>query len=199
MQPRNEHKMWNPRKTLVLHNSRETLARLLYRRIRHLCTTYKMQNIWTVIPSMLCMYCSWCLTRWSKMIGYDNLICNVVWCYGTCLQALCSLFLLRSLFFFCMATFAKCTNQDSNCVYAGTILWHKRWYDDTNMIWYVLNGRCRSLMCTSNVAGNTQMASLDRQVTQNGLGVINCNCKGNIQWCRRGYRPWRWWVAVFLM
>ena len=28
-------------------------------------------------------------------------------------------------------------------------------------------------MCTSNVAGNTQMASLDRQVTQNGLGIIN--------------------------
>ena len=28
-------------------------------------------------------------------------------------------------------------------------------------------------MCTSNIAGNTQMASLDRQVTQNGLGVIN--------------------------
>ena len=28
-------------------------------------------------------------------------------------------------------------------------------------------------MCTSNVAGNTQMASLDRQVTQNGLEVIN--------------------------
>ena len=28
-------------------------------------------------------------------------------------------------------------------------------------------------MCTSNVAGNTQMASLDRQVTQNGLGFIN--------------------------
>ena len=30
-----------------------------------------------------------------------------------------------------------------------------------------------SLMCTSNVAGNTQMASLDRQVRRNGLGVIN--------------------------
>ena len=28
-------------------------------------------------------------------------------------------------------------------------------------------------MCTSNIAGNTQMASLDRQVMQNGLGVIN--------------------------
>ena len=35
-----------------------------------------------------------------------------------------------------------------------------------------------SLMCTSNVAGNTQMASLDRQVTQNGLGVNNGMCKG---------------------
>ena len=28
-------------------------------------------------------------------------------------------------------------------------------------------------MCTRNIAGNTQMASLDRQVTQNGLGVNN--------------------------
>ena len=26
-------------------------------------------------------------------------------------------------------------------------------------------------MCTSNIAGNTQMASLDRQVTQNGQGL----------------------------
>ena len=33
-------------------------------------------------------------------------------------------------------------------------------------------------MCTSNIAGNTQMASLDRQVTQNGLEVINAICKG---------------------
>ena len=35
-----------------------------------------------------------------------------------------------------------------------------------------------SLMCTSNVAGNTQMASLDRQVTQNGLEVINAIARG---------------------
>ena len=28
-------------------------------------------------------------------------------------------------------------------------------------------------MCTSHVAGNTQMARLDRQVMQNGLGVNN--------------------------
>ena len=39
-------------------------------------------------------------------------------------------------------------------------------------------------MCTSNVArqktwsANTQMASLDRQVTQNGLGVINAIARG---------------------
>ena len=33
-------------------------------------------------------------------------------------------------------------------------------------------------MCTSNVAGNTQMASLDRQVTQNRLGVNNAMVRG---------------------
>ena len=33
-------------------------------------------------------------------------------------------------------------------------------------------------MCTGYVAGNTQMASLDRQVTQNGLGVINAMARG---------------------
>ena len=71
-----------------------------------------------------------------------------------------------------MATFAQCTNQDSNCVYAGTNLRHNGWHD-TKMIWYACNGWCRPLMCTSHVAGNTQMASLDRQVTQNGLGVNN--------------------------
>ena len=158
--------MWNPRKTLVLHNSRETLARLLYWRIRHLCTTYKMQNIWNFIPSMLCMFGSRCFSqddpRWSDMT-----ILYAMWYDAMALayKLLCSLSLLKSLFFFsffCMATFAQCTNQDSNCVYAGTNLWHKRWYDDTNMIWYACNGSCRSLMCTSNIVGNTQMASLDR-------------------------------------
>ena len=46
------------------------------------------------------------------------------------------------------------------------------------MIWYVCYGKYGSLMCTSNVAGNTQMASLDRQVTQNGLGVNNAIARG---------------------
>ena len=86
-------------------------------------------------------------------------------------------FCLKAYYYFWYGHYAKCTNQDSNCVYAGTILWHKRWYD-TKMVWYVCNGRCKSLMCTSNVAGNIQMASLDRQVTQKGLGVINAIARG---------------------
>ena len=52
-----------------------------------------------------------------------------------------------------------------------------RWYLLYGM--YAMGGVARwSLMCTSNVAGNTQMASLDRQVTQNGLGVNNAMAKG---------------------
>ena len=120
------------------------------------------------IPSMLYMYdLPVFRTRWSKMI--NMVVWYAMWlCYGYCLQALCFSLFLKSFFY--MATYAKCTNQDSNCVYAGTILWHKGWYDDTkHMIWYVCNGRYGSLMCISNIAGNTQMASLDRQVTQNGL------------------------------
>ena len=138
-----------------------------------------------------------------KMIQDDRIWKSYVQCgmmLWHLLTSFFALFLLLKSFisFFSMATFAQCTNQDSNCVYAGTNLRHNGWYD-TKMIWYVCNGWCRPLMCTSHVAGNTQMASLDRQVTQNGLGIINTICKGNIQWCRRGYHPLRWWVAVFLM
>ena len=140
MQPRNEHKMWNPRKTLVLHNSRETLARLLNRRIRHLCTTYKMQNVWAFYPKYaMCMMFPVFFSRWSKMIGYDNLMCNVVWCYGYCLQALCSLFLLlKSLFFSLIWPLMRNAQTKIAIVYTGTILWHKGWYYDTTMIpiWY---------------------------------------------------------------
>ena len=82
------------------------LARLLNRRIRHLCTTYKMQNVWAFDPKYaMCMMFPVFFSRWSKMIGYDNLMCNVVWCYGTFLQAsLLFLFFLKALFFFYMAT-----------------------------------------------------------------------------------------------
>ena len=147
---------------------------------------------------MLCMYGFRCFSRWSKMIGYDNLM-QCGGCYGYCLQAsLLFLFCLKAYCFFMYGHFAKCTNQDSNCVYAGTILWHKRWYDDTNMIWYVCNGRYRPLMCTSNVACNTQMASLDRQVTQNGLGVINAMAR---EYTMEGYHDAKmiWRLPSFTM
>ena len=73
----------------------------------------------------------------------------------------------------------------------------------TTMIWYVCYGKYRSLMCTSNVAGNTQMASLDRQVTQNGLGVNNAMARGiynggipryqdDMEVTVRGDDEWRW-------
>ena len=132
------------------------------------------------IPSMLCMYGSRCFSqddpRWSDMT-----ILYAMWYDAMALayKLFALSLLLKSLFFFCMANFAQCTNQDSNCVYAGTNLWHKIWYqymhhdDMVCMLWEVW-----SLMCTSNVAGNTQMASLDRQVTQNGLGVNNAMARG---------------------
>ena len=106
MQPRNELKMWNPWKMLLLHNSRETLARLINRRIRHLCTTYRRQKCNDFYPKYaMCMMFPLVFSRWSKMIGYDNLMRNVVWWYGTCLQALCSLFFcLKAYSFFDMTT-----------------------------------------------------------------------------------------------
>ena len=110
MQPRNEHKMWNPWKKLMLHNSREMLARLLYRRIRHLCTTYKMQNVWAFYPKYaIYVWFPVFLTRWSKMIKYDT-IWYIVMHYDTMLwllltSSLFTLFLcLKAYSFSCMAT-----------------------------------------------------------------------------------------------
>ena len=78
-------------------------------------------------------------------------------------------FLLKSsllIFPFCLkACLALCVWSLLSCnvsrtkiaiVYAMTILWHKRWYQDMHhgmvcMLWEVW-----SLMCTSHVAGNTQ-------------------------------------------
>ena len=86
----------------LLHNARETLAWLLNRWIRHLCTTYKRQKCNEFYPKYaMYVWFPVFLSRWFNMIGYDNLICNVVWCYGYCLQAsLLSFSLLKSLFFF---------------------------------------------------------------------------------------------------
>ena len=84
--------------------------------------------------------------------------------------------------FFDMATFAQCTNQDSNCIYMRKQTCDTR-YDMMIPILYGMYAKegLDQLMCTSNVAGNTQMASLDRQVTQNGLGVNNVMVRENVQ------------------
>ena len=166
------------------------------------------------ILSMLCMYVARCFSRWSKMIGYDNLICNVVCFYDYCLQAsLLFLFCLKALFFFFLICGhnAKCTNQDSNWVYTGTILWHKGWYD-TNMIWYVCKVTADrwSLMCTSDVAGNTQRLVPIGKWRKMGYGVINANARkyDDITIPKWGWyqndvaicsSPWRRWVAVMSM
>ena len=113
-------------KMLVLHNSRETLARLLNRRIQHLCTTYKMQ-----MDKLLSQVCYVCIVPGVslKMIQYDRIWQSYVQ-WGMMLWHLLTSFfalflLLKSIIsFFSMATFAQCTNKDSNCVYAGTPRWY---------------------------------------------------------------------------
>ena len=170
--------MWNPHKMLLLHNTRETLARLLNSRILDLCTTYKakMQRL----LSQVC-YMYGIPMIWSKMIEYDNL--NVVWCYGSflwdlclsfplCLKAWMALSLLSS---FLMQNF---TNRDSNCVFAMTTLWHKRWYQDmhhNNIVWMLWE--VWSLMCTSYVAGNTQRLVSMGKLRKMGYGGYQCNGK----------------------
>ena len=70
-----------------------------------------------------------------KMIQDDRIWQSYVQCGMMLWLLLTSFFAFFFLFWY--GHYAKCTNQDSNCVYAGTILWHKRWYD-TKMIpiWY---------------------------------------------------------------
>ena len=116
---------------------------------------------------------------WSKMIEYDNL--NVVWCYDSCLKLFSYLFLfLKGLFgsfnfdLFLWPLMQNFTNQDSNCVYAMTTLWHKRWYQDMYQDDMVCMQReLWSLMCTSNVAGNTQRLVSIGKVRKMVYAVIN--------------------------
>ena len=113
-----------------------------------------------------------------KMIQDDRIWQSYVQCGMMLWHLLTSFFalllLLKSFIsFFSMATFAQCTNQDSNCVYAGTNLWHKIWYqymhhdDMVCMLWEVW-----SLMCTSHVAGNTQrLVSMGKWRKSKAMGL----------------------------
>ena len=122
------------------------------------------------IPSMLCVWCSPCSSQDNQ---YGSMICNVAMLWLLLTSSLFSLFLKAYSPFFCMTTMRNAQSK----IAIGYIREQScDTRDDMLPIWYgkyVCNGRCRSLMCTSIVADNTQMASLDRQVTQNGLGVNN--------------------------
>ena len=132
------------------------------------------------IPSMLCMYGSRCFSqddpRWSDMtilyaMWWDAMaiVYKLIYSLFLCLKAysfslfwpLCEMHKPRWRFCIC----------GNNLVTQDMIWWYQ--YDMVCMQW-----KGGSLMCTSNVAGNTQMASLDRQVTQNGLGVNNAIARG---------------------
>ena len=104
VQPRNEHKMWNPWKTLVLHSSRETLARLLNRRIRHLCTTYKMQNVPTFYPKYaIYVWCSGGMIQddwiWQSYMQWGMMLWHLLTSFFDF-----SLLLKSFILFCCMAT-----------------------------------------------------------------------------------------------
>ena len=98
-------KVWSPRKTLVLHNSRETLARLLNRRIRHLCTTYRRQKCNDFYPKYAIYV--WCF---GAMIQDDRIWQSYLQCVMMLWLLLTRFFALSLLlksfffFFFCMAT-----------------------------------------------------------------------------------------------
>ena len=84
---KSELKRWNPWKMLLLHNSRETLARFLNRRIRHLCTTYRRQKCNDFYPEYaMYMMFRWYDPRSDMTMWYDamaiayKLLCSLLFC-----------------------------------------------------------------------------------------------------------------------
>ena len=142
-------------KMLLLHNTRETLARLHNRRIRT-CAQPTKQKCNDFYPKYaICMMFLCFDPRWSSMtilMLYDAMV--LAYKLFAYLSSL-----LKSLvgsFTFELFSHAKLTNQGSNCVCDDNFCDTR---DDTKicnsmmvcMLWEVW-----SLMCTSHVAGNTQ-------------------------------------------
>ena len=140
VQLRNELKIWNPQKKLVLHNSREMLSRLLNRQIRTYAQPTKKKCNDFYPKYAICMMF---LCFWSKMIEYDNL--NVVWCYGSCLSSLLIFpFCLKAcLALCCLSSFLmQCfTNQDSNCVCDDNFVTQEMIPRYATRWWYVCYGK----------------------------------------------------------
>ena len=121
---------------------------------------------------MLCVWCSRCSSQ-DDRIWQSYMKCGMMlWLLLT--SSLLSLFLcLKDYSLFFLWPLLHNAQTKIAIVYMREQTWGTM--DDMIPRWYcmVCNGRYGSLMCTSNVAGNAQMASHDRQVTQNGLGVNN--------------------------
>ena len=147
---------------------------------------------------MLCMYGSRCFSQGDPRWSYMQ--CGMMlWLLLT--SSLFTLFWLTTLFFsLYMATMRNAQTKIAN-VYMREQSCGRR--DDMIPRWYGMYAMeyvARwSLMCTSRVAGNTQMASLDRQVTQNGLRVINAMAR---EYTMEGYHDtkmiWRLPSAVMM-
>ena len=139
-------------KMLLLHNTRETLARLHNRRIRT-CAQPTKQKCNDFYPKYaLCMMFRWYDPRWSSMtilMLYDAMVLAY--------KLFAYLFLLlKSLFgSLCLSSFLmQCfTNQDSNCVCDDNLVTQKmipryatRWYGMYAMGSMITNAhksRCR--------------------------------------------------------
>ena len=105
--------------------------------------------------------------RWSSMISYDAMLCLLLTSFFV------FLFLLKSFILFFLyghdaqTKIAIVYMREQSCDTRDDMM-IPRWYG-----MYAMEGVDQwSLMCTSNIANNTEMATLDRQVTQNRLGVI---------------------------
>ena len=124
---------------------------------------------------MLCMYGSRCSLKMTQddRIWQSYMQCGMMlWHLLT--SSLFTLFLCLKAYSFLWPQCEMHKPRYQLCI-CGNNLCDTR--DDTNicttMIWYVCYENVQYSNGTSHVAGNIQMASLNRQVMQNGLGVNN--------------------------
>ena len=146
-QPRGELKMCDHGKCSCCANARETLARLL-KWARYACAPTYKRNVSSSIPTMLCMWWPrWCIdAKCLNAIAYKLFV---------------SPLLLKSFACFFEARAKYDMRQVCNICTRETY--------GTKMV-------TRSLRCTIAWPDNSQLASLDGYVTQNGSGY-QCKSK----------------------
>jgi hypothetical protein len=153
--PRMELKMWMPRKMLVVHNARETLADCS----KWAWYTTRAQPIGNknAMPSFPIMYVWWARKMvQDDQVWYDD-ICMMLW---LCLKAL-SLFFATEMF---LALLCFVTMRVTRTKVAMICMREQNfgtWEDTMVYARYDSYAAYVSLMCTSNVARQFSMASLD--------------------------------------